>query len=24
MRTEGADVDTCFGGRIAVTSIRLF
>jgi 5'-nucleotidase len=23
-RTPGADVDTCFGGRIAVTEIRLF
>lgn len=24
LRTPGADVDTCFGGRIAVTTIRLF
>ena len=23
-RTRGADVDVCFGGRIAVTAIRLF
>jgi len=23
-RTQGADVDVCFGGRIAVTAIRLF
>jgi 5'-nucleotidase len=24
LRTEGTDVDTCFGGRIAVTAMRLF